>query len=143
MPGFGRTRFNKGVLETRIRKLSQPDTQEIVSPSAKNEGSASQRSGTEKEDFGIFQYPAIEREVPREIKLQEWEGQVQEVGNTYFSARLVDLTAGENEETEEAELPLDDLEAKAIGRFSCLVPYSAGSSAIGMCMGRRNGLLAS
>jgi CheY-like chemotaxis protein len=60
-------------------------------------------------DFGVVHYRSVEREVPREVKLQEWEGQVQEVGSNYFSARLVDLTAGEKEETEEAELPLDDL----------------------------------
>jgi hypothetical protein len=48
-------------------------------------------------------------EPPIEIKLQEWEGQVQEVGPHHFTARLVDLTANESEETEEAELPIDDL----------------------------------
>jgi hypothetical protein len=67
------------------------------------------KKGDLTKDFGIVQYPSVERTLPREIKLQEWEGQVQEVGSHYFSARLVDLTAGENEETEEAELPLDDL----------------------------------
>jgi CheY-like chemotaxis protein len=66
-------------------------------------------NGSRKTDFGVVHQPSVEREIPREVKLQEWEGQVQEVGSNYFSARLVDLTASENEETEEAELPLDDL----------------------------------
>jgi hypothetical protein len=42
--------------------------------------------------------------------LQEWEGQVQEVGEHVFSARLVDLTGDSKEETEEADLPIDDLD---------------------------------
>jgi hypothetical protein len=48
-------------------------------------------------------------ELPIEIKLQEWEGQVQEVGAYHFTARLADLTADESEETEEGDLPIADL----------------------------------
>lgn len=103
IPGSGLTRFNKDVLEAwaQARKQRSPVGQSDVSPSMKN--------GSWKTDFGVVHHPSVEREIPREVKLQEWEGQVQEVGSNYFSARLVDLTAGENEETEEAELPLDDL----------------------------------
>jgi hypothetical protein len=41
--------------------------------------------------------------------LQEWEGQVQEVGERVFSARLVDLTRESEEETEETDLPIEYL----------------------------------
>jgi hypothetical protein len=61
------------------------------------------------EDLGIIQYPQATRVFPPEVVLQEWEGQVQEVGERYFTARLVDLTEGSNVETEESELPLDNL----------------------------------
>jgi hypothetical protein len=103
VPGAGGTRFNKDVLEawTRVREQRSPIAQDYISPSMKNDDL--------KKDFGIVHYRSVEREFPREVKLQEWEGQVQEIGSNYFSARLVDLTAGEKEETEEAELPLDDL----------------------------------
>jgi hypothetical protein len=60
-------------------------------------------------DLGVVRYPTPTRQLPREEVLQEWEGQVQEVGERVFSARLVDLTAGEKEETEESDLPIDDL----------------------------------
>ena len=38
--------------------------------------------------------------------LQEWEGYVVDVGATDFVARLIDLTAGSERETEEATIPL-------------------------------------
>ena len=34
---------------------------------------------------------------------------MQEVREQYFSARLVDMTRSEKEETEESDLPIDDL----------------------------------
>src|ERR1700733_10222055 len=40
-------------------------------------------------DLGVVRYPSPTRELPREVVLQEWEGQVQEVGDHVFSARLV------------------------------------------------------
>jgi hypothetical protein len=61
------------------------------------------------ENLGVVQYPSAARELPRELVLQEWEGQVQEVGEHVFSARLVDLTQGSKEETEETDLPVEDL----------------------------------
>jgi hypothetical protein len=60
-------------------------------------------------DLGVVRYPSPGRELPREVVLQEWEGQVQEVGERGFSARLVDLTRDSKEETEEADLPIEDL----------------------------------
>jgi hypothetical protein len=65
--------------------------------------------GTPPPDLGVVRYPRPIRELPREEVLQEWEGQVQEVGERVFSARLVDLTRGEMEETEESDLPIEDL----------------------------------
>lgn len=41
--------------------------------------------------------------------LQEWEGYVLEIGETDFVARLVDLTAGSEQEGEEAVIPLVEL----------------------------------
>ena len=41
--------------------------------------------------------------------LQEWEGYVVEIGDTDFTARLVDLTAGSSYEEEEATVPLGEL----------------------------------
>jgi hypothetical protein len=60
-------------------------------------------------DSGIVSMPRTTVWIPREVMLQEWEGQVQEVGPQYFSARLVDLTNGDVDETEEAELPVSDI----------------------------------
>jgi len=57
----------------------------------------------------VVRIPSTTVSVPREVKLQEWEGQVQEVGRQYFLARLVDLTADETEETAETELPISDV----------------------------------
>lgn len=60
-------------------------------------------------DVGIVRIPAPRFEMPREVILQEWEGQIQEVRNDYFTARLVHLTSRETEETEEVELPISDV----------------------------------
>jgi hypothetical protein len=60
-------------------------------------------------DLGVVRYPSPARELPREVVLQEWEGHVQEVGEHVFSARLVDLTQDSKEETEETDLPIEDL----------------------------------
>jgi hypothetical protein len=60
-------------------------------------------------DTGIVRIPSPIIEVPREVKLQEWEGQVQEVRDSYYTARLVDLTTRDLEETELADLPVSDI----------------------------------
>ncbi len=41
--------------------------------------------------------------------LQEWEGYVVEVNEMTFTARLVDLTAGQEQEEEEADIPIAEL----------------------------------
>jgi hypothetical protein len=64
---------------------------------------------TPKEESGVVRVSTPKVEIPREVKLQEWEGQVQEVRDHYFLARLTDLTARDTEETEEAELPISDI----------------------------------
>jgi hypothetical protein len=50
-------------------------------------------------------------QIPREEKLQEWEGQVVSIDweGATFTAHLTDLTAGDNIETEEGDFPLSDL----------------------------------
>ena len=60
-------------------------------------------------DLGVVQYPSPARQLPREVVLQEWEGQVQEVGERVFSAQLVDLTRDSKEEVEETDLPIEYL----------------------------------
>ena len=60
-------------------------------------------------NLGVVRYPSPARELPREVVLQEWEGQVQEVGERVFSARLVDLTRDSKDETEETDLPIEYL----------------------------------
>ncbi|GEM_PF-4896083 len=49
--------------------------------------------------------------IPREIILQEWEGQVTSIHRQdgVFVANLIDKTAKDTIETEEAEFPIDDL----------------------------------
>lgn len=64
---------------------------------------------TPKEESGVVRVSSPAVEIPREMKLQEWEGQVQEVRDHYFLARLTDLTTRDTEETEEAELPISDI----------------------------------
>jgi hypothetical protein len=74
------------------------------------------------------------RSAPREITLQEWEGRVEQLDGRFIIARLVDITAGENEETEEVELPIDDvteadqalLQPGAIFRWILGYSYASG-----------------
>src|SRR5436190_15071840 len=99
----GRTVFNKEVLAhwstTRDAQISLA-SQESITTASKIEA---------PRDVGVVRQPPVPMRFPREIVLQEWEGQVQEVTGRLFSARLVDLTSKESEETEEVDLPLDDL----------------------------------
>ena len=57
------------------------------------------------------------KQIPEDRKaffspLQEWEGYVLEVYNDYFTARLVDITAGDSQETEGGEFPIGDVDDK-------------------------------
>jgi len=112
-PGTGQVRVNNDVLRRRhARRWSSPDVDNTTfqSTGPKPEGTGFLTVAPEgPNDLGVVTFPTSTRLIPREIKLQEWEGQVQEVGRTYFSARLVDLTADETDETEEVQLPLSDI----------------------------------
>lgn len=53
--------------------------------------------------------PAYRPPGPTLHALQEWEGYVVEKGETEFAARLVDLTAGDSYEKDEAVVPLAEI----------------------------------
>jgi hypothetical protein len=89
------------------------------------------------QNIGIspIRFPAHRaRLAPREITLQEWEGRVLQIEGRFIIARLVDITAGETEETEEVDLPIDDvteadqklLQPGAIFRWVLGYSYSSG-----------------
>lgn len=107
VPRGARTLFNV----SRVNKRRYEGDQNRGVSTAQTEGNSQDGPGQPNlvQDFQVVQLPRIDRRVSREIKLQEWEGQVQEVGTFNFSARLVDLTAGETSETEEVDLPFDDV----------------------------------
>lgn len=89
---------------------TQVETPATERPVPANRADLSTRAPTvPPPDLGVVRYPSPERELPREVVAQEWEGQVQEVGEWVFSARLVDLTRDSKEETEETDLPIDYL----------------------------------
>jgi len=57
-------------------------------------------------------FPREPRERVREVTftpLQEWEGYVVELGKEFFTARLMDLTAGREHEEEEADFSIAEL----------------------------------
>ncbi len=65
------------------------------------------------DDRKILELPRVDTRrganPPKYIRLQEWEGFVDEVGEETFTGRLVDLTAGDKEDTELMEFPISDL----------------------------------
>lgn len=78
-------------------------------PAIDDESTDAQGMASSIKNTGVVRVPERVIEFPREIKLQEWEGQVQFVGDRHFTARLLDITAGDDAETEEADFPVDDL----------------------------------
>jgi hypothetical protein len=62
----------------------------------------------ERAVVGSFSLPVLAPDLSLQ-PLQEWEGYVAEVGETTFTARLVDRTAGRFVEDEAAEFPVADL----------------------------------
>lgn len=50
--------------------------------------------------------------------LQEWDGYVTEVGADYFRARLTDLSSNQSQDSEEAMIPLDELDEESRARIS-------------------------
>jgi hypothetical protein len=105
VPGAVRTRVNDEAIKRWIASI-RDQLSEANSITAMGDQS---KIDTPPDDLGIVRYPGPTRSGPREEVLQEWEGQVQDVGERVFSARLVDLTQGNTEETEETDLPIDDL----------------------------------
>lgn len=57
----------------------------------------------------IPKIPKIESFKSTFTPLQEWEGYVVEIGNDFFTARLIDITAESENEEEEADFPISDL----------------------------------
>ena len=61
--------------------------------------------------------------------LQEWEGYVTKISETNFTARLIDLTAGQTHESKEADIPIEEVsdndidELKIGSLFNWLVGY--------------------
>ena len=80
-------------------------------------------SGMVSGDRKILELPRIDArsgaKPPKYIRLQEWEGFVHEVGEETFTGRLVDLTAGDKEDTELMEFPTSDL---SVGDQNLLKP---------------------
>jgi hypothetical protein len=111
-----RTRFNGEVIKRWVQidealKGSMQTERPATGPTVPVNGHAPSTTAPSvpPPDLGVVRYPSPARELPREVVLQEWEGQVQEVGKHVFSARLVDLTRGSREQTEETDLPIEDL----------------------------------
>jgi hypothetical protein len=97
-----RQRKNELIARNQERDSTSVDV-EAISPNA--DEPAPQSVG-----IGPVRFPSSRfRPAPREITLQEWEGRVERLDGRFVIARLVDITAGETEETEEVELPIDDV----------------------------------
>lgn len=114
-------RFRKDVIEGWIRRkaltfpaTAQTDTNSTADD-AVNAGDSSTPAPVSAQEVNTPKLSNVVTHLPvtadsaHEVILQEWEGQVQSVAKLHFSARLVDITAGESEETEEADLPVDDV----------------------------------
>src|SRR5258707_178935 len=85
----GRTRFNRDVFEGRLQRLRAP-LEDFQKPSP-----TAEQNHDSLASAGIVRMATTNHLVSREVILQEWEGQVQEIDRDFFSARLVDLTSGE------------------------------------------------
>jgi hypothetical protein len=111
VPGWAQVKVNDHVLrdDARVRQRPQSENTTLRTGRARADTGFIPDLVQESRERRVVALPISPREAPREITLQEWEGQVQDVGKTYFSARLVDLTAGDTEETEEVKLPLSDI----------------------------------
>jgi hypothetical protein len=110
-----RTRFDDGAIRRwvqteALKGWAQPErpATELTVPHH-GQGPSTRAPTVPPADLGVVRYPSPVCELPREVVLQEWEGQVQEVGERVFSARLVDLTRESEEETEETDLPIEYL----------------------------------
>jgi len=107
------TTFKPEVIRYRQRKKEQiTRNQGENSTSIDTESISPNADEPAPESVGISRLhvsPSRNHLAPREITLQEWEGRVLEVEGRFISARLVDITANKSEETEEVQLPIDDV----------------------------------
>ena len=82
------------------------DVNEVGSLSPSTKGQAMQTAA------GLVDGPQKWRDTPPATSLhaiQEWEGYVIAIGNSDFTARLLDVTAGSSIEGEEADIPLSEI----------------------------------
>lgn len=89
-------------------------------------GARSRRPIEDKDDLfyssrdNVFQLPKFEelKYKPSEFfaAVQEWEGVVTEIGESYFCADLIDLSAGAEEVTEKAEISFSDIDPADVDR---------------------------
>lgn len=109
----GLATFDADAVRYRRRKRALILRNQGVDNTSVNSEDVSPRADEQApEEVGIrpLRFPQSHvRAAPREITLQEWEGRVVQVEGRLVIARLVDITAGETDEAEEVELPLDDV----------------------------------
>lgn len=60
-------------------------------------------------NIGVGIPPFSEKRIPSLVAIQEWEGYVTGIGTETFTARLLDLTAGDKTEKEEIEFLISDI----------------------------------
>jgi hypothetical protein len=136
--GAARVTFDQDIVRYRQQKKRLiARNQGQASTSLESEDIGPNPDEPKPQDVGIqtLAFPArTARPAPREITLQEWEGRVVQIDGRFIIARLVDITAGETEETEEVELPIDDvteadqklLQPGAIFRWVLGYSYASG-----------------
>lgn len=96
----------------RITRWRQRDARrrEAESTNQSKEDTGTRRSFSPAKELEVTRLNAAAiRPAPREIPLQEWEGRVLRLEGRFLFARLVDITAGDKDETEEVQLPIDDV----------------------------------
>jgi hypothetical protein len=91
-------------LVLRLKHLSTIPNREVGSTST----NLTDQVGDSLEDV-VLRKTDIIQEKDRFLVLQQWEGFVTEVGFDFFGVKLIDLTAGKTNVSEEAELPISDL----------------------------------
>lgn len=111
---------DSGVSETRERNLAHSELlkrQASLKPQPDpNMSENPERLYTNRSQHTIEPVVAVpwvqpdSRAVVSFVALQEWEGYVIGFDEEFFRARLIDVTAGDEVESEEVELPLSDLD---------------------------------
>jgi hypothetical protein len=97
----------KSLLDRRVVRLQHPpETPNQTGDSTTTESALD--IADELEDI-VLRKPDLVQEKDQLLVLQQWEGYVTDIGADSFDANLIDLTAGNIEPSEEAELPVSDL----------------------------------